>query len=76
MNSEDHVTLKTGVKMLKIQRCVTEINYSLKCIKIETIVLCCNKILQYYCIFDQINAALTSIRDLFESMKGSVCVCV
>ncbi len=34
MNSEDHVTLKTTVKMLKNQRCVTEINYILKYIKI------------------------------------------
>ncbi len=25
--SEDHVTLKTGEMMLKIQRCITEINY-------------------------------------------------
>ncbi len=28
--SEDHVTLKTGVMMLKIQGCITEINYVLK----------------------------------------------
>ncbi len=28
------MTLKTGVMMLKIQRCVTEINYILKYIKI------------------------------------------
>ncbi len=27
MISEDHVTLKTGVLMLKIQRCITEIIY-------------------------------------------------
>ncbi len=27
MISEDHVTLKTGVMMLKIQHCITEINY-------------------------------------------------
>ncbi len=33
MISEDHVTLKTGVMMLKIQRCVTKINYILKYIK-------------------------------------------
>ncbi len=33
--SEDHVTLKTGVMMLKIQLCITEINYILKYIKIE-----------------------------------------
>ncbi len=33
--SEDHVTLKTGVMMLKIQLRITEINYILKCIYIE-----------------------------------------
>jgi len=31
----DHVTLKTGVLMQKIQLCITRINYSLKYIKIE-----------------------------------------
>jgi len=31
----DHVTLKTGVMMQKIQLCITRINYSLKYIKIE-----------------------------------------
>ncbi len=35
MISEDHVTLKPGVMMLKIQRCITEINYILKYIKTE-----------------------------------------
>ncbi len=34
MISEDHVMLKTAVMMLKIQRCVTEINYTLRHIKI------------------------------------------
>ncbi len=34
MISEDHVTLKTEGMMLKIQRCVTEINYIWKYIKI------------------------------------------
>ncbi len=34
MISEDHVTLKTAVMMLKMQRCVIEINYCLKYIKI------------------------------------------
>ncbi len=33
MISEDHVTLKTGVVMLKIQFCITGINYILKYIK-------------------------------------------
>ncbi len=35
MISEDHVTLKTGVMMQKIQLCITEINYSLQYILIE-----------------------------------------
>ncbi len=39
MISEDHVTLKTAVMMLKIQRCITEINYSLTHIHIETAIL-------------------------------------
>ncbi len=56
----DHVTLKTGVMMLKIQLCITEINYILKYIKTEKS-LNCNNISQYYCfycIFVQINADL------------------
>ncbi len=35
MISEDHVTLKTGVMMLKIQLCITGMNYILKYIKTE-----------------------------------------
>ncbi len=35
MISEDHVTLKTGVMMLKIQLRITEINYILTYIHIE-----------------------------------------
>ncbi len=35
MISEDHVTLKTGVMMLKIQLRITEINYSFIYIQIE-----------------------------------------
>ncbi len=35
MISEDHVTLKTGVMMLKIQLRITEINYVLQYIHIE-----------------------------------------
>ncbi len=44
MVSEDHVTLKTGVMMLKIQLRITEINYILTCIQIETSYLNCNNI--------------------------------
>ncbi len=39
MISEDHVTLKTGGMMLEIQLHITEINYSLNSIQIETISL-------------------------------------
>ncbi len=46
MISEDHVTLKTGVMKLKIQRCITEINYILNYIKIENNTRKCNKISQ------------------------------
>ncbi len=35
MISEDHVTLKTGVMMLKIQLRITGINYILKYIQIQ-----------------------------------------
>ncbi len=35
MISEDHVTLKTGGMMLKIQLRITEINYILKYIKLR-----------------------------------------
>ncbi len=31
----DHVTLNTGVMMLKIQLCITGMHYSFKCIKKE-----------------------------------------
>ncbi len=48
MISEDHVTLKTGVMMLKIQLRITEINYSLTYILIENSYLNCNNILLYF----------------------------
>jgi len=35
---KDHVTLKTGVMILKIQLCITEINYILTYIKIKNTV--------------------------------------
>ncbi len=67
MISEDHVTLNTGVMMLKIQRCVTAIHYSLKHIQKEHF----NNILQllFYCTVDQINAALVSRRLVFQKHK-------
>ncbi len=65
MISEDHVTLKTRVSMLKIQLCITGINYILKYIKIVNI-LNRNNILQndFFCIFDRIDTALMSIRNI------------
>ncbi len=53
MISEDHVTLKTGVMMLKNQFR-------------SQIFLNCNNISKFYCIFDQINSALVSNRDVFQ----------
>ncbi len=47
---------------------ITGINYILKYIQIETVILNCNNISQYYlmyCIFDQTNAALVRITDFF-----------
>ncbi len=49
------MTLKDGVMMLKIH---------LKYIQ-NIVILNCNNILQYFC-FDQINAALVSIRGFFQ----------
>ncbi len=67
MISEDHVTLKTGEIMLKIQLRITEICYILQFITIENIIS------QYYClysIFDQINAVSRgSIRGFFQKEK-------
>ncbi len=46
MISEDHVTLNTGVMMLKIQLRITEIHVILL-LKHETVVLNCNHVSQY-----------------------------
>ncbi len=59
MISEDHVTLKTGVMMLKIQLRITEINYIYNMV----IVFNC-----FYSIFDQINAALVNRRDFLKKL--------
>ncbi len=58
MISEDHVTLKTGVMVLKIQLRITGINCILKYIKQETNI----RILLFFLYFDQINTALMSRR--------------
>ncbi len=54
---KDHVTLKTGVMMLKIQLRITAFNYILI---IYNMVIIFNS---FYSIFDQINAALVNRRD-------------
>ncbi len=47
------------------------INYVLKYIKIETVILNCNNISQYYSFLGgQINAALVSIRDILKKKKN------
>ncbi len=51
MISEDHVTLKTAVMMMKIQLHITEINYTLTHIHIETAVLNHNNIKQFLVFF-------------------------
>ncbi len=46
--SEDHVTLKAGVMMLKIQLCITGINNILQYIQIDSVdIIKCNNISQY-----------------------------
>ncbi len=53
----------------KFSIAITGINYILKYIAIENSYFKLYTILQYYCfycIFDQINAALESIRDFFQ----------
>ncbi len=72
MISEDHVTLKTEVMMLKIQLCITEINDILQYIQI--VILNCNNNLQhycFYCIYNQINATLVSRKDFFWEKKNN-----
>ncbi len=64
MISEDHVTLKTAVMMLKIQLRITEIHDIIKVYYNKTVILNCDDVSQYYnlyCFFYQINAALVTI---------------
>ncbi len=66
---KDHVTLQTGVMMLKIHLWITEINYIIKYIEMEIIFLKCNSISRYYCFycsFNQMNADLVTIREFFQ----------
>ncbi len=53
--------------MLKIQLCITGINYILKYIQIKYFFfLLFHNIPFFFCICDQINAALVSIRLIFD----------
>ncbi len=45
------MTLKTGVMMLKIQRCITEINYSLTHLNIKTSDIHCKNISNFLLYF-------------------------
>ncbi len=56
--------LKTGVMILIMQLRITEINYSLQRIHIKTAILNKTNILEFYCIFNQLNAALVSRKHL------------
>jgi len=61
---KDCVTMKTGERAVERQLCHHRNELHLKCITVEN--MYCNDISQNYCfhcIFDQINAALVSIRD-------------
>ncbi len=70
---KDHVTLKTGVIMLKIQLCITGINDILKYILIENSyfkLIIFHKIIIYFTVFCwEKNAALVSIRLLSKILK-------
>ncbi len=62
------MTLKTGVMMLKIQLCITEINYIFKYILNRKQLF--SIVMMFRCIFDQIIAALLSIRHIcFQSIE-------
>ncbi len=63
MISEDHVTLKTGVMMLKIQLRITEINYILPYNYIKKKIL----VKIFYCIFDQMKAAPVLFKTHFKN---------
>ncbi len=62
MISEDHVTLKTGEMMLKIQLCITGINYTLIYKKKKNVIV-------FTVFFNQTNASLVSKRDFVLKHK-------
>ncbi len=58
------MTLKTGVMMLKIQHCITEINYSLTHNHIKTADVHCKNISKFVLYFYQINAASVRLSEI------------
>ncbi len=74
---KDHVTLKTGVMMLKMQLCITGKKLILKYTHTKkTVVLNCNTISQYYCvycIFEHINVVLMSKRNIYTTLHITSC---
>ncbi len=73
-NQQDHVTLKTGIKTAEnSDSVITRINYILKYIQIERYITK----LRFYCIFDQINAALVRLENSLQTRTFlKVCVCI
>ncbi len=65
MISEDHVTLKTGVMMLKIQLRITEINYISTYFHTE---ICYNNISTFYCHFLSNKCRLVEQKRLFSTI--------
>ncbi len=63
MISEDHVTLKTAVMMLKIHRNKLQFNTYSHTKQLFYITIIFHN---FYSIFNQINAALVNRRDLFQ----------
>ncbi len=81
MISEDHVTLKTAVMMLKIHRNKLHFNTYSHRKQIFEIVKIFHNCTVFCCILDQINAGLMSRRDFFiRRLTGSLlishhCIC-
>ncbi len=71
MISEDHVTLKTGVMMLKIQLYIKGINYILQYIQKENSYF---NLLKYFHFFFFIITALVSIKYLFQKYENSIII--
>ncbi len=69
MISEGSCDTEIGVILLKFSFGTTGINYIIIIYSNRKVILICNNVSQYYCIFDQINTALVSKRDFFHNIK-------